>query len=457
MNQAQELKTHEGADEASQTPPSSIDNDAEKTHESKNESITAQGPPPNGGPRAWLVVFGGWCCYLSSYGWLSSIGVFQTYYEQTLLPSYSSSTIAWILSVQVFILNGMAPIDGKIFDNYGSSALITIGTFLHIFGIMMISLSTEYYQLFLAQSVCSGIGAAMIFHGATNAVSTWFSTRRGLALGLASSGASIGGVIIPIMFQRLVHTIGFGWTMRAISFMLLGLQTIALLSVRSYVNHVPKPIDAMDFLRPFKEMPYLFNAIGCFFTMWGILIPFNYLALSGESAGLSPDLALYLIPILNGASLFGRVFPPWIGDHFGRFNTAILSVTFGAILVLALWIPAPLSSSSAPTIVFAALYGLPLGCFAAILPALVGQITTDVRTIGVRLGSTFFVTAWAGLTGQPIAGALVQRGAGMGDMEFVYLKVFCGVTIFLGAGFLAASRVSSRGWGSWRERREYLN
>lgn len=112
---------------------------------------------------------------------------------------------------------------------------------------------------------------------------------------------SLTCAVHSIMFQRLVHNIGFGWTMRAISFMLLGLQTIALLSVRSYVNHVPKPIDAMDFLRPFKELPYLFNAIGCFFTMWGILIPFNYIALSGESAGLSSDLALYLIPILNGA------------------------------------------------------------------------------------------------------------------------------------------------------------
>ncbi|KAL8883013.1 MAG: hypothetical protein Q9198_000072, partial [Flavoplaca austrocitrina] len=91
----------------------------------------------------------------------------------------------------------MAPINGKIFDSHGSNALITIGTFLHVFGIMMISLSAQYYQLFLAQSVCSGIGSAMIFHGATNAVSTWFSSRRGLALGLASSGASIGGVIMP--------------------------------------------------------------------------------------------------------------------------------------------------------------------------------------------------------------------------------------------------------------------
>ncbi|MCJ1240407.1 hypothetical protein MMC14_008409 [Varicellaria rhodocarpa] len=153
--------------------------------------------PPDGGTTAWLVVLGGWCCYLSSYGWLSSIGVFQTYYEQNTLSTYSASTISWIVSVQVFILSGMAPVNGKIFDGYGSNALLWTGTFLHIFGIMMLSLSTQYYQIFLAQSLCSGIGAAMIFHAATNAVATWFQKRRGLALGLASSGSSIGGVIMP--------------------------------------------------------------------------------------------------------------------------------------------------------------------------------------------------------------------------------------------------------------------
>ncbi|KAL8888184.1 MAG: hypothetical protein Q9205_000453, partial [Flavoplaca limonia] len=103
------------------------------------------------------------------------------------------------------------------------------------------------------------------------------------------------------MFERLVNHIGFGWTMRAIAFMLLGLQTIALLTVRSYLDHEPQPVNILEFVRPFKEIPYLFNTIGCFFTMWGILIPFNYIALSGESAGMSPVLAVYLIPILNGA------------------------------------------------------------------------------------------------------------------------------------------------------------
>ena len=162
----------------------------------------------------------------------------------------------------------------------------------------------------------------------------------------------------------------------------------------------------------------------------------------------SPCLHLHISPAdVPCPSIFGRIFPPWAGDHLGRFNTAILFVTFGSILILAMWIPSALSSSPASTILFAALYGLPLGCFAAILPALVGQITTDVRTIGVRLGATFFITAWAGLTGQPIAGALLQRGQGLGDMEFVYLKVFCGVMVGVGAAFLTAARVSSTGWG----------
>lgn len=105
---------------------------------------------------------------------------------------------------------------------------------------------------------------------------------------------------------------------------------------------------------------------------------------------------------------------------------------------MALWIPIS-SNPNAQTLVFAALYGLPLGAFAAILPALVGQIS-DVRQIGVRLGATFFITAWAGLTGNPIAGALVKPGP-----DYTDLKIFCGVTVAVGAVFLAAARISQGG------------
>jgi hypothetical protein len=35
---------------------------------------------------------------------------------------------------------------------------------MHVFGIMMASISTKYYQILLAQGFCSGIGCAMLFN-----------------------------------------------------------------------------------------------------------------------------------------------------------------------------------------------------------------------------------------------------------------------------------------------------
>lgn len=167
------------------------------------EASSAASEFPDGGLEAWTTVLGGWCCCLCSYGWLSSIGVFQTYYEEQLLRSYSSTEISWILSVQVFTLTVSAPFNGKIFDSYGCRQLILVGTFFHVFGLMMVSISDQYYQIFLAQSICSGLGSAALYHGAINAVSTWFQKRRGLALGLVASGASVGGVIVPQVIRLL--------------------------------------------------------------------------------------------------------------------------------------------------------------------------------------------------------------------------------------------------------------
>jgi hypothetical protein len=151
----------------------------------------------DGGRHAWMTVVGAWCCLFASYGFISSVGVFQNFYQSNMLANHSPSNIAWILSLQVFIVSIIAPIAGWVFDNYGPQILVSTGSFLVVFGLMMLSLSTTYYQIFLSQSLCTGLGMGMIFHGSVNSVSTWFQKRRGLAIGLAASGSGIGGVIIP--------------------------------------------------------------------------------------------------------------------------------------------------------------------------------------------------------------------------------------------------------------------
>lgn len=94
---------------------------------------------------------------------LIGVGIFQDYYQHELLSSYSSSTIAWIPSLQIFFMFASGPLIGKLYDRYGPHYLIFGGTLLHVFGLMMASISKEYYQILLSQGVCSAIGASAIF------------------------------------------------------------------------------------------------------------------------------------------------------------------------------------------------------------------------------------------------------------------------------------------------------
>lgn len=63
------------------------------------------------------------------------------------------------------------PFVGKIFDDYGPRYLLAGGTFFHVFGLMMTSISKKYYQILLAQAICSAIGASMVFYPAFTCVS----------------------------------------------------------------------------------------------------------------------------------------------------------------------------------------------------------------------------------------------------------------------------------------------
>ena len=254
---------------------------------------------PDGGREAWLVVLGGWCCMFCSFGWINCIGIFQEYYQEHQLAAYSPSTIAWIPSMEVFMMFGGGPLFGYIFDTYGPHWLLLFGSFAHVFGLMMVSLSTEYYQFFLAQGVCSAIGASAIFYPAMNVLPTWFLRNRAAAFGIAASGSSLGGVVLPIMVTKLIPQIGFAWTMRTTAFLFLGMLVIANLTLKSNFPPIKKERFIMDFVRPLREPAYLLLCIGCFFFFFGTFIPFNYIILQGIHYGMSPDLANYLIPIVN--------------------------------------------------------------------------------------------------------------------------------------------------------------
>lgn len=68
---------------------------------------------PEGGSKAWTVLFGTWCVLFCTFGLGNSIGVFQTYYVNNALRQYSSSTISWITSFMQWVLNFLPIIVGS--------------------------------------------------------------------------------------------------------------------------------------------------------------------------------------------------------------------------------------------------------------------------------------------------------------------------------------------------------
>ena len=173
------------------------------------------GPPPginpadfpDGGFQAWLVVFGGWCGLFCTFGLINCIGVFQEYYVSGPLSNYSQSTISWIPSMEVFGMTFCGVFFGRLFDSYGPRWLLIIGTIFYVFGLMMVSLSKEYYQFFLAQGVVAAVGSSAVFNACMSSVVSWFFKRRAAAFGIMVSGSSLGGVVLPIMMNHSSFTL----------------------------------------------------------------------------------------------------------------------------------------------------------------------------------------------------------------------------------------------------------
>jgi len=125
-------------------------------------------------------------------GIANTFGVFQTYYEINLLSSQSPSNISWIGSIQAFLLLIIGVATGPMYDAGYFRTLVLVGSFLTVFGMMMTSISTTYWQVMLAQAVCIGLGSGCLFIPSVAIVSTYFTTKKSFATGIAASGSSLG-------------------------------------------------------------------------------------------------------------------------------------------------------------------------------------------------------------------------------------------------------------------------
>ncbi|KAF5364618.1 hypothetical protein D9758_005638 [Tetrapyrgos nigripes] len=408
---------------------------AEKAAE--NEEVDpASYAPPDGGVGAWLVILGTTLVSFATFGFVNGYGGFSDFYNTDYLSNYSPTVISMVGALQVFILYIFAGFAGAVFDALGPKYLIPTSGVIVTLSLFMLSITKpqRIYQQFLTQAVLFSLGATFAFFPCIALIPHWFRAKMAYAVGFLTAGASVGGIVFPIMMSRVTPIIGFGWTIRIFAFMVLFCYIVGTLTIKARRPTKPfPPLSRLFDFTAFKDPCYVFLALGGWFSVFSIFNPFFYVGLSGTVANPGSSINGTYLSILCATSIIGRVGPSIIADRIGRFNIMCISTLLCAVLIMAVWYT---SFHESNLIAFAALYGFISGPFFSLMPSCVATIS-PIDRVGARIGGTYAFMAPATLIGTPLGGLFIRTRT---EENFSHLILFSGIMAFIGTALMFVSR-----------------
>ena len=225
--------------------------------------------------KAWRQVVLAWLTCLTAWGFANSFAVFQTYYTDTM--SESESTISWIGSVQTWTIFAVGVFAGRALDAGLCFPAFLIGSMLQIIGIFTTSFCKDFWQLILAQGLCTGIGCGIVYVLAVGVVITYFEKNRALAVSVISTGNSVGGVVYLIVVRFMIAETSFGWTMRVLGFMNLMCLALALALLRPRLP--PRTSGRIVEWQILRDVTYACLVAGVGLVFGGIFFTLSFISL----------------------------------------------------------------------------------------------------------------------------------------------------------------------------------
>ncbi|KAL2810053.1 major facilitator superfamily domain-containing protein [Aspergillus granulosus] len=410
----------------------------------KNQTQSSPDPkPPNEYTlRAWKTIFGAFLSLFCSVGFINSFGVFQEYYLEHELKDESESTVAWLGGVSIFFILFGSVVSGSLMDLFGPTVILCVGSLGTVFSVMMASLCHEFWQFMLAQGILMGICMSLLVVPMVALVGQYIKVKRAAAIGIVIAGSSLGGVVWPIVINELLKndSLGFGWTMRIVGFIMIPLLSLTCIFCRPAPVTTPSDNEAAppetklpQQRRPdfsvLKKPTVRFSCLGFFIIYFGMFSPFFFTTSYAVSQGFSADLAFYTVSIVNGASMFGRIIPGIIADRYGRFNLCILATFLSGVIALC-WTKA---TTVAGLVVWSAAYGFTSGAILSLQQVCAVQIATP-QTAGLTAGAVMAASSFSAMASVPISGELA------GSYGFLSLSLYSGVSLIVGSCLLLLAR-----------------
>lgn len=273
--------------------------------------------------HGWLVVGVCFVALAASFSVRSSLGLAMPVWE----AEYGWSR-TFVSTVGALALVGMAaasPITGRMVDRHGPRAPLAAGLVMVGLGALATTAMAQPWHLMAAFSGVAGLGFGTVaMHVVATSVAVFFVANRGLAIGIATAGATAGQLALMPLIGLVFAVAGWraGFTgIGVLSLALAPLAWVLLRAPRTVPAHAaPRGQAAPDApLRLLRDPVFhalLWSYVICGFTTSGIievhLLPY------ATACGFPPQQSTLAYGVLMAFNLIGMITAGWLADRMHR-------------------------------------------------------------------------------------------------------------------------------------------
>ncbi len=386
----------------------------------------------------WIVVGGAFLVLFLTYGVQYSFGVFVPAMVDDL--GWQRASLGGAFSLYSIVYMGFSLLSGRFTDSLGPRRVIGLGGVLLGLGIMATSQMSAQWQLYLCYGIIAALGMSTAYIPCNMTVVRWFHRKRGLALGVASCGASCGILIVPVLASFII--VHADWRVGLLTFgagLFVLINVVARFMVRSpeLIGLLPDgaggshtvPDEAVGWtLREARATVSFWMFLLAFaVALLTITVPFVHIPGFARDIGLSAMGGAMAISITGLFALVGSIGLGALSDRVGCKPAMVL----GLCAQVAAFLIFLAAENSTLLYVGAAAFGFFYGGVASLFPALVGDLFGRAHA-GAIGGFIFGGAGILGAWGPAVAGHLRDVE---GDYRLAFtlcaLTAVCALLLFL--------------------------
>jgi MFS family permease len=390
----------------------------------------------------WIVLTCVSTVLFVTYGVQYAFGVFFPTMLHDL--GWSRARLAGAFSLYSLVYIGLSFASGHLTDRLGPRWVIALGGGCLGSGMILVSRVQAPWQLYLFYGCLAGVGMSAAYVPCTATAVKWFRRRRGLAVGVAGGGASLGIAAIAPLSEALMAR--YGWRQTYLLFGVVVFVVINLLAL--FVVRDPEALglqpDGDATPAPLADTPP--QAVGperawtlpeairtsAFWLLTGVMvgsvlmIPAVFVHLPQYASDLQLEVPRSRFVMLVGlGALLGNLMLGWLADRLGRHWALESSLLLGALAVGGFTV----ARGSVALTVAAACYGVYYGTFASLFPAVMSDFFGR-RHAGALTGFSFALGSITSALG-PVLMGWVADATGRYVLAFLGGTVVNGLVVLL--------------------------